>query len=345
MSGTGFLPMPDRMHGELDERRAFERSLLGYNVTFLDDVLRGMLPHDLVLLAAGTGIGKTELALAIAAGNAAQGRPTHYFALEAEPRELERRRKYALIARRAWEEKHPVAYELNYMDWFLGRLDVGDLDAWADTQIAIELSTLFTFYRGRKFDAADLARAIIGIHDKTTLIVVDHLHYVDADEDADENRALHETTKIIRDVSLRVGRPILLVVHLRKRERDTARRALMPSTDDVHGSSNITKIGTQVITIERATDIEPTKWYFSPTFIAIAKDRRAGAPRYVALCNYNTLTKTYSPEYTLGRAKGSKWEAIGPGDAPSWAKNHRALASDNTPSTQAEIPHAASRYA
>ena len=37
----------------------------------LDDLLRAILPHDLILLGAGSGVGKTQLAMTIAAMNAA----------------------------------------------------------------------------------------------------------------------------------------------------------------------------------------------------------------------------------------------------------------------------------
>lgn len=320
----GFQPMPDRMAGELDERLQLGSRALQYGMSFLDDYLLALLPHDLVLLGAPSGIGKTDLALGIAASNAARGNRTHYFALEAEPRELERRLKYALLARRVHDEKHPKRDDLNYRAWHLGRCEhvVGSLDEWADQQMREQYGNLHTFYRGRSFDARDLAKWIVEIHDHTTLIVVDHLHYVDAGEDEDENRALHDTVKIIRDITLRIGRPIILVAHLRK--KDERAKKLIPGLDDFHGSSNITKIATQVITLERAHDVEAPKWWLSPTYIAITKDRLAGAPRQFALTNFNLLTKRYADSYSLGRAKGSKFDPLTETDTPpSWATRHR----------------------
>jgi hypothetical protein len=319
-----FKPMPERMHGELEERLALGDRALSFGMSFLDDYLLALLPHDLVLLGAPTGVGKTDLALQIAARNATAGNHTHYFALEAEPRELERRRKYALLADEAKRCKLPGAAEMNYRAWHLGRCEhiVGKLNAWADRKIAEELGHLHTYYRGQNFNARDLTRWILEIHSRTTLIVVDHLHYVDAGEDDDENRALHDTVKAIRDITLRIGRPIIVVAHLRK--KDERAKKLIADYNDFHGSSNITKIATQVITLERALDIEPAKWWLSPTFMAITKDRLAGAPRVVALTNFNMTTKSYAPEYTLGKAKGTRWEPIS--DPPSWAKHHRSIA-------------------
>jgi hypothetical protein len=335
---TGFRSMADRLQQEAQGRIALAERALAYNIPFLDDALRAILPHDLVLIGAPTGMGKTELALDIAARNAMKGRETHYFALEAEELELERRRKYALIADRVHAHKIPGREDLNYTDWFLGRCEhiVGDLDGWADRWMRERLSNLHTFYRGEKFDGADLGRAIIEIHRETSLIVIDHLHYVDADENSDENRALHENMKIIRDVSLRIGKPVILVAHLRK--KDERAKKLVPTVDDFHGSSNLTKIATQVVTIERAHGIEPAKWWLAPTFMSVLKDRRAGAPRQVAVTSFDILRKTYAPEYTLGMVRGAKWEELELGDVPRWARGHRPI-TGGAPSTQGNLNH------
>lgn len=336
----GFLPMPARLAGEVDERVAVGKNALAYNLGFLDDTLRGIATHDLVLLGAPTGIGKTELALHIAGANAMTGRATHYFALEAEPRELERRTKYRLLAHEAHRCRLPNVERLNYTDWYFGRCEdiVGGLNRWADKKILQTLGNLHTFYRGRTFTAKDLVRHILEIADRTTLIVVDHLHYVDEGADENENRALGDTMKAIRDTVLITGRPVLLVAHMRK--KDERAKKLIAGNDDFHGSSNVTKIATQTITLEPATEIAPARSYLSPTFIAATKDRRDGAKRVVALCNYDLRTKTYAPEYTLGRAKGAQWKELDEDEVPTWAAGHRPLVKSE-PTKQAPLGLAA----
>lgn len=326
MNLNAFAPMGDRLDGELAERLALGDRAIPYGITFLDDYLLGLLPHDLVILGAPSGLGKTELALAIAVNNAAAGRTSHVFALEAEPRELERRRKYALLSREAHKQQLPGREQLRYRTWMLGRCEhiVGGLNAWADRKIREEFGQLHTFYRDRNFTAEDLGKAILAIHRNTTLIVVDHLHYIDA-SDEDENRSLHDTTKTIRDITLNIGKPIILVVHLRK--KDERAKKLIPDLDDIHGSSNVPKIATQTIFLEHAHDVDSGKWWLSPTYMAIRKDRLEGAPRQVALMNFDKIRRCYSEHYTLGRLKGpSKWEELEAGDAPEWAVHHRSTA-------------------
>lgn len=337
-----FKSMPERLVGERDERLALAKRALRYGNAFLDDFLRGILPHDLVLVGAPTGIGKTELALSIAMTSARRGVPVHYFALEAEPSELERRTTFAALARAAYAARHPRAHELNYTDWYLGHCeDIAE-------EFAVEVSgflkatfgTLRTYYRGERFDANDLANAISSIHRETGLVIVDHLHYVDNDE-RDEHRGLGDVMKVVRDVSLLIGKPIILVAHLRK--RDPRARQLVATVDDFHGSSNLTKIATQVIAIERAHDIEAPKWYLSPTYVSVLKNRRAGVPGLVAVCNFDSRTKSYEDAYSLGRVRGSKWEPLKHLElAPTWAKHHRSWDEDDGSPARQEAIHLAS---
>lgn len=322
-----FRSMPTRVHGELSERIENASRALQYHHAYLDDCLRALLPNDLVLLGAPTGLGKTDLALNIAATNAMLGRNVHYFALEAEPRELERRTKFAMLSNLAHSSKHPDADKMNYTDWILGNCeDVCEpFNAQVEKVITKRLGTLWTYYRGQTFGAKQLQQQILDVHELTDLIVIDHLHYIDVDGDDNEARALGDTVKTIRDVSLRVGKPVILVAHLRKREQGSKR--IIATLDDFHGSSNIVKICTQAITIERCHVVKAPQWYLAPTFMAVLKDRRAGAAPFVALTMFDRRKKSYEPKYTLGTLgrNGTEWEPVPFHDKPSWAKSHCEL--------------------
>ncbi len=325
-----FEPAPARLVGERQERMEQGKKRLRYEVSFLDDYLRGIAPHDLILLGAPSGMGKTDLALNIAASNAMAGRRVHYFALEAEPRELERRTKYALISRRMYETRHEHRDRMNYTDWYLGDLEgiCGEYNAWADEVILKQLSKLQTYYRGAEFTAETLERKVQEVHERSQLIVIDHLHYIDIDsDDENENRSIGGVVKKIRDISLRIGVPILLVAHLRK--RDPRAKQIIATLDDFHGSSNITKIATQAIAIERAVGIDSDKWWKAPTFMSVIKDRRGGACPFTALSWFDRRTKGYGKAYSLGRISSSQWEEVGARENPSWAANHEWLVPPN----------------
>src|SRR3954469_17207692 len=97
--------MPARLGWEeREERQRHAKARLRFHVSFLDDCIRGILPNDLVLLGAPSGVGKTDLALHIATSNAREGKRVTYLALEAEPRELERRTKFRIMSELAWAQ-------------------------------------------------------------------------------------------------------------------------------------------------------------------------------------------------------------------------------------------------
>ena len=126
-------------------------------------------------------------------------------------------------------------------------------------------------------------------------------------------------------MALNVGKPVILIAHLRKKEQGSKR--LIASIDDFHGSSNITKICTQAITIERCHVVQSPKWFLAPTFMTILKDRRSGACPFVALTNFDRRTKGYAGKYTLGKLTkgGSDWEPLTVNDKPDWATHHQPL--------------------
>lgn len=322
-----FMAAPDRLDGELDERLADNERALKFHNAFLDDCLKAIVPTDLILLGAPTGLGKTDLAMNIATTNAFIGKRAHYFALEAEPRELERRSKYALLSQAVYRAEHEQRHKMNYADWRLGRCEhiCGPWNAKVEKYIEKSLRPLWTFYRGRKFDVRDLEKQVLSVHTQTDLIVIDHLHYIDADTDQNEAKALGDTVKSIRDLALNVSKPIILIAHLRKKDQHSKR--LVPSIDDFHGSSNITKIATKVITIERCHVVDPPKWFLSPTFFAVLKDRFMGAPPFVAVKYFDRRTKSYRSVYTLGRLTkgGTEWEPVEAVDLPEWAERHKTL--------------------
>jgi len=321
----GFESMPSRLVGELDDRQERARRKLSYFVAFLDDYLRGILPNDLVLIGAPSGMGKTQLALDIATSNAASGKWVDYFALEAEPRELERRTKYSMLVREVYKAKHPERDRMNYTDWLLGDLEYmcGEHNARVDQEILGKLSRMRTYYRAAGFTAQDLSKSVLEISKRSQLIIVDHLHYIDSDSE-DEHRALGDAVKAIRDVSLRIGVPIVLIAHLRK--RDGRSTQIIADMADFHGSSNVVKIATQVIAIENARGIDSAQWWLSPTFMSVLKDRRAGACRLVGLVDFDLRVKSYRPRYGLGRVSGGEWQQISPSEVPLWARHHEIRA-------------------
>ena len=177
--GLEFKTASERSVGERDERHKHATRLLPYHVGFFDDYMRGITPHDLVLFGADSGVGKTDAVTEIAERTAADGRNVYMFALEAEPREIERRVKYRWIARTAIKRDHAIVRDLNYPDWYLGRLSsrLGPLEQEADEYMA-RLTGLHTYYKGRDFTGADIHRLCLAVQNRADLIIIDHLQKI-----------------------------------------------------------------------------------------------------------------------------------------------------------------------
>ncbi len=330
--GLDFQPVSERVLGEKTERITNACRALPYFHTFLDDYMRCIMPHDLILLGARSGVGKTQLAQTIAASNAAAGKRVHFFALEAEPNEIERRTKFSVIADLVGARSLRIPGGFNYPDWYCGRLErhLHDIDQEATELVAETYKTFHTYYRGSRFSHEDIRRLFLAIQDKTDLIVLDHLHYVDIEDD-NENRGFKQTVKMIRDISIAIGKPVILVVHLRK--ADVHSKGLVPVLDDIHGSSDTSKICTNAVMIGHASaaSLSACKYKtpkgYASTYFGIPKYRVGGATQLVALCTFDWRRRVYSDHYTLGYTSknGAQFEPIGTDDVPSWAHHHQPL--------------------
>ncbi len=321
-SGTdGFGKAPDRVFGELGERVDNAERMLRFHNAFLDDTMRGILPHDLVLIGAATGAGKTDLVTGIARENARRGAEVSYFALEAEPREIERRIKFAILNELC--EHHGVQGRdrLNYPDWYIGKCEdvVGKLNAEADAIMAKKLATLHTYYRGSKFDHEDLRRLFLAEQSRTDLFIVDHFHVMDMPEDTDEFRAYKKTMQVIRDLVISAGVPMILVAHLRK--RDMRAKRIVPDIEDFHGSSDLGKICTRAVLLAPAHSVPSGNPMTANTFVHVPKDRIGGASGLVALHEYHRGLRSYATRYRLGRPVDgwTDWEELKPEARPRWA--------------------------
>lgn len=331
----GFRPSADRSKSERADRLANADKAMPFHIGFLDDCLRALLPHDLILLGAATGVGKTELARLIATANAAKGKRVHYFALEAEPNEIERRIKFSILVDLMAANDFRVRGVFNYLDWYLGKFEgqlseIG-LDAEADAVFASTFGNrLHTMYRGRQFNASHIQKLFLAIQDQTDLIVLDHLHYVDVDDD-NENRGLKKTIQLIRDTSLSVGKPVILVAHLRK--RDNRIKSIVPSLDDFHGSSDVVKIATRAILLAPAFCERSPQKHIARTFMTCDKDRHGGATHMIACVDFDRRSRKYASNYTLGRQtkSGDKFEPLNMGEIPFWATRHQPLSTPMDP--------------
>ena len=324
--GSGPEPMRKIMVERRAKREAQHGKEIPTGISYLDDRLLGLLPSDLMLIGAETGAGKTTLAMLIAQLAALRGyRPT-FFALEAYRGEFSDRLIYRELARLAWERQHPDRYNLTFRRWQAGRvteLERDHLDE-AESTVAKIADRIRVFYRGQKFDAADVTRELLAAKDGTDFFVFDHVHYVDTD-DPNENRGLKAITQALRNASLLTERPTIAVAHLRKRTALERGKRVLPTLDDFHGSSDLVKIATAVVLLAPTQETSRPR-NLAPTIVHFAKDRYDGADRTVGIVDFDRDRNSYRKQYTLCRL-GDHFEPVT--DLPNWA--HHAKQPDCAP--------------
>lgn len=315
--GVNFKSSAERVKGERLERQKLVDRQLKFHIGYLDDRLESILPNHLIILGAETGAGKTEIARIISSSNAKAGKRVYYFALEAERTEIERRLKFSVLSKLCLKSGAP---HFSYRDWYRNLLDgyIGERNSEADEIIAHDYKTLHTYYReGESFGHEDIKRLFLAIQSGADLIVLDHLHYVDI-TDENENRGMKAVIKMIQNVAMSVGVPVILIAHLKKREGNS--KALVPHLEMFHGSSDIIKIATHAIMLAPARSVPSMSHGVANTFVHVPKDREEGADGLIALVGFNRKLKTYDDMYTLGRQEDGQFVPLGTDDVPYWAR-------------------------
>ena len=292
----------ERSQREKQLREARSHNLLDFGVKFLNCALEGIARNDLIIIGAPTGTGKTELVTHIGAYNAWKNKRILFFPLEAEECEIESRIKFKLAAQCYFHDQRPdkvVIRALNYRNWYHNKLGeaFAPYEAQAEERFKKSFKTFRTIYRKTEFKIEDLQKHLLLFKDETDLVIVDHLNYFDTDE-PNENKAVTDIVKRIRDLALLSSLPIILVAHIKKADKKF--RTVVPEIDDFHGTSNISKIATKAILLspDREGPVDPKRF---STFFRVAKYRVDGSvSRYIARCVFNIETNRYEDNFDLG---------------------------------------------
>lgn len=299
---------------------------LDFGISFLDESLLGIQKNDLVLIGAPSGAGKTELATSIALANASQGKKVVYFALEAEPFEIENRIIYKKKSH-LYFKSGGTAYT-SYDRWIIG--ECPHLDEIKDS-VTIPKGCLRTRYAPGGYTMTDFENDYLSVVHNSDLVILDHIHYFDL-ETENENKEYKSIIKKIRSNVLDFGKPMVVIAHLRKRDKKYP--SLVADQEDFHGTSDLVKISTKSITLapqyntkmtmeiadDMDTDIEE-KGY---TFMRSCKNRRNGSVTInIAAVKYDFQTNTYMKKYMLGEQRQDKNEVFFRArlETPKWAKN------------------------
>jgi len=325
---TNFRPVSDAAYSELEERRLLPKRILSFGVCFLDEATGGILPADLIGVGAPSGAGKTQFCCNLAIANIAAGKKVHFMALEASENEIEQRMKYPMVADLYYRDpvRKPLSKPLNFRNWVMGHL-IGEMEEYEKTANEFfekAYRDIFLFYKNGDFGSDEFVKQVMSIAQDTDLIIVDHIHYFDFDDD-NENRAIKNVMKTARTLALELQKPIVLIGHLRKKDRYND--DLVSGLEEFHGSSDFYKIATKIITIAPG-QMTPDGQGFE-TYFRVPKNRIDGtATRFSAKVIFSPRKGTYEKEYNIGVANQSRaggFEELDRPLHPDWAIHARRL--------------------
>jgi replicative DNA helicase len=213
----------------------------------LDDLFVGMRPGDLLVLAARPGVGKTALALNIAANAARSGAQVAFFSLEMPAQQLVQR----MLSAEAGIDSHKMR---------TGRLSQADFQEIA--RVGNELDKF-------KFDIDDSpGLSILELrakarrqlhHDKANggLIVVDYLQLMEpprSNRQRDRHLEVGEISRGLKILAKEIGVPILALSQLSRVVE--GRRDKRPQLSDLRESGSIEQDADVVMFIDRSLSAE-----------------------------------------------------------------------------------------
>ncbi len=326
--GTRTAPSVDRFDRVAAEQLARKpEDRLSYGIQYLDDCLYGIGPGEFAIVSADTGVGKTQLFCSIArkAGapkdNGEPGLKVGLLALEARSGEIEERLLFDALAQLIYGDKErPGTLRFFEFDqWRSKRYPDAELAKYMPAAIAAakkDYASLFTTYRDG-VDAytvetmrADVERCVSA---GCQLILIDHIHHIDAQSTENEIQAVQNIVRAINRMTKHYRIPIIAAAHIRKDDGSaSARERLIPSRNDIYGSKTVINEADVVIMLAQAPQ---TAWDSPPginglTFLQIQKNRQASNKTPdTAIVVYDFRHQRYSSQYAVGKIVdgGRRW--------------------------------------
>jgi replicative DNA helicase len=315
-----------RAEDNFENKEHFDKIYTG--IDFLDDSLQGIEKDDVILFGARSGAGKTQ-ALSIIASHISRKKEVLYIALEASHNEIYERLLFKEYANYFYKQPESLGRNINYLDFRNGKYNKNKDLIEIKTNRSYDWKGLNVLYRTKESFGVNELYYVIGQakENKMELVILDHFHYLDL-ETTNENMEFKSIIKQIRDMGQIFEIPIIVVAHLRK--RNILEKNYVPLIDDFHGSSDLVKIATKVITMG-GFNVADKEIVASNncvnTIFSVQKHRYFGETcQYCGILEYNYLTNTYSKPYKLIKQKNmfTEYTIITDENRPYWFKKEKS---------------------
>lgn len=340
-----FRLFEDLVHEEFAKRKTIKpENLCTYGIAALDKSLKYILPDDLIVIGADSGVGKSDLGISIAIHNAQKGKKVAIFYLEGGHNEAIQRILWKLMCLEYFNNKDKYEYiDMNFIEWLSNEnkseallnlelkirdkfiaeikdklflydvsMTIGDNGKLSYQDIYLKLSAFFSGYNER------------GVMFDLDLLIIDHLHYFDFSDNTRINEA-EKLSKIMRqckEITDLYKLPVIVMSHLRKKTKD---RGTLPDQEDFHGSSNIPKISTCCITLTPDYNKQDNDLLIYPTYFRIVKSRYGIKANYALLIDYFLTQRKYSEFFKLYKVDnmGNIGKELEINQLPKWARESK----------------------
>jgi archaellum biogenesis ATPase FlaH len=319
----------------------FEK-LCTYGMKPLDDSLLAIAKNELIVIAAGSGYGKTELSLHISRTNALKGKKVAHYNLEGGYREAIQRMKWRDMIDLYFTEHRGENLELDYRSWVLNK-DKNPLFLKLEAQVYSSLKekmgeNLYLYDNPEGLNCKSFCESLITLEGLRAdmmldpilrrnirgvtgldLIVIDHLQYFSLGKDENEISEITEILKTVKIITEEMQIPVILVAHLRKLPRGHG----IPDKEDIYGTGNIHKIANTCIILSPDHEKDDSYNGIYPTHIRIAKSRQGLRPNLLIYSKFDSHTRQYGKTYELYKSypNGSvDSEPISDDQKPKWAR-------------------------
>lgn len=338
-----FLNYPEAFKKESEYRDNINfGTLCKYGIRPLDDAMRAIAPRELIVIAAGSGYGKTELTLSISRYNAFQGKRVAHYNLEGGYQEAISRMTWRDICELYYSKYTDLGLEMDYRKWVLNEFPNPYMTRMA-SEVYASLKdkigqNLFLYHSKTGLTCEGFCESLKDFHSlehifdlekmdmrpermNIDLVVVDHIHYFRYGDEQEEIKAMTDIMMTCQQITEEYEIPVVVVAHLRKLNRGHG----IPDKEDIYGTSNIHKIANTCLIIAPDHEKHDIANGVYPTFIRIAKSRQGLQPNILINTTFDIKTRTYSDKYDLFRCGASgdvHGEPIPFGELPKWARSH-----------------------
>lgn len=274
------------------------RLACSYWIEILDKYLGWILDNELVVVWAQTWIWKSEIAYNISITNARKWHKVLLLALEWDIQEIALRYLQNKIAKKT--HLNTAEYRFNIKDY-----NKYENEALSETEKLLRQN--LHVYDKSEIPGLDKVKQLIEEnHEKYDMIVIDHLHYINFENPAQENAEIWKAMRTLKQITDQINKPIVLMSHLRKAKEDHD-----PTIYDLYWSSNIWKEATTCLLLTREKieswyeeEIQDDKRY-SNTKCLVVKNR-IGVPYWEFEMIFDKVEKEYLKDYQRLKEESSE---------------------------------------